>query len=125
MGSVQNIMDPKEMVGKIVVGVDPSGNAVAGTVTSVQTAADKMYFQLDTGHKVEVGSLSSVLSRDELMGQDVSDSPTDGSAPTEGIVTGIVSDGGKEMLELDNGKHLDLTQVTNIQEDLSSTAGNT
>lgn len=62
MGLQQSIGASGNLIGKVVNGIDGTGTAVQGTVTSVRVANQKVNLELDTGKELPMTNVTAVAA---------------------------------------------------------------
>jgi flagellar hook assembly protein FlgD len=99
------------------------GEALSGRVTAVRFSADgSIILQLDSGAELPLSQLASVTSPEQaaqgLVGRHVTAiDHRDPANATEvqGVVTGVRSENGEVVLELDTGESVRYTDVVEVQ----------
>ncbi len=99
------------------------GQTVSGRVTAVRFNSDgTIVLQLDSGAELDLSQLASVTSSEQaardLVGRHVT--AVDGTDPAqattvEGVVTGVRSENGEVLLELDSGEQVRFVDVVDVQ----------
>jgi len=111
------------MIGQYVVGQpDSNGQAASGKVMAVRFEPDgRIMLQLDSGADLDMAKLATVTSvqqaAEELVGLYVQGADTRDpkkTEPVDGVVTGVRTDDGDVLLELDSGEELRFLDVLSI-----------
>jgi flagellar basal-body rod modification protein FlgD len=111
------------MIGQYVVGrPGADGQTVSGKVLAVRFETDgRIMLQLDSGADLDMSELATVTSvqqaAQQLVGervQGIDTRDTKKPEPVEGIVTGVRTDNGEVLLELDSGQDLRFLDVLSV-----------